>query len=146
MHFSVPLVLAFALGTVAALSPEIQAQQQQQQQGQAPATGATTRTDLLADDLDGVKGWEVLARRSEIPGGWVGKKHYHPGHVLVYVLEGAMTFEEEGRPSITKNAGEMFHETPGVRLTPKNGSQTEPVKLLVIDLKEKGQPVTVDVE
>ena len=143
MRFSVPLVLAFALGTVAALAPDIHAQQQQQ--GQAPATGAPP-TQLLADDLAGMEGKEVLARRSDIPGGWVGKKHYHPGHVLVYVLEGAMTFEEEGRPSITKKAGEMFHETPGVRLTPKNASQTEPVQLLVIDIKDKGQPVSVDVQ
>ena len=144
MRFSVPLVLAFALGTVAALAPDMQAQQQPQQ-GQAPATGSIP-TQLLADDLVGVKGWEVLARRSEIPGGWVGKKHYHPGHVIAYVLEGAMTFEEEGRPPITKKAGEVFHETPGVRLTPKNASQTEPVKLLVIDIKDKGQPVSVDVQ
>jgi quercetin dioxygenase-like cupin family protein len=145
MRLSVSFILAFALGTVAALAPDVQAQQQQQQQGQAPVTGAAP-TQLLADDLTGMEGKEVLARRSEAPGGWASKKHYHPGHVLVDVLEGAITFEEEGRPPITKKAGEMFHERPEIPLTARNASQTEPVKLLVIDIKDKGQPVTVDVQ
>ena len=40
----------------------------------------------------------------------------------------------------------MFHEPPKQVQDFKNGSKTEPVKLLVMFISEKGQPLSVPVE
>ena len=105
-----------------------------------------TRTILQQKDLEGVAGREVIMYRAEaIPGGVVGK-HYHPGPKLVYVLEGALILEPDGQPPMTLKAGESAHMPAKHIHNTKNASTTEPVKVIVFLVGEKGQPLATPVQ
>lgn len=106
-------------------------------------------TELLKADLEGMKGKELVVQLVELaPRGATGK-HTHPaGHEVNYILEGSYIFEMEGHPPLTRQAGsagytpvsmaERGHEA-------KNASMTDPVKILVVRIHDKGQPLTVGI-
>ena len=99
-------------------------------------------TQLLKADIVGVDGKEVLIRFVEfLPGGASGT-HHHPAQTFAYVMEGALTIEEQGKPPHTVRAGEVLAEAPGNVHDSKNltGSST---KLLVFRIHPKGQPETI---
>ena len=104
------------------------------------------RTTLLKVDLAGIEGKEVRMRLTEIAPGATSPKHYHPGQVFGYILEGSMLFEAEGQPPVTRAAGEAFHEPPKQVHSAKNASQTVPVKVLAFAIAERGQPDTIPVK
>lgn len=107
---------------------------------------AKKRTELLRADLAGEQVKEVIVRLIEADPGVVGKEHYHPGHVFVYILEGAWTVKEEGKAPVTKSQGEIHYERPGHAMKTKNASTTEPYTNLVIQIKKKGEPWSVKLE
>ena len=72
-------------------------------------------------------------------------RHYHLGHTFVYVLEGEIAIQEEGKPATTYHAGQAFHEPPKVIHDAKSGATT-PLKILVFQANEKGQPLAVPVK
>ena len=110
--------------------------------GQDPVT----RTILQQKDLEGVAGREVIMYRAEaVPGGVAGK-HFHPGPELAYVLEGSLILEPDGQPPVTLKAGESFHVPPKQIHNAKNASTTAPVKVLVVLIGEKGQPLATPVQ
>ena len=105
-----------------------------------------TRTILQQKDLEGVAGREVIMYRAEaIPGGVAGR-HYHPGPELAYVLEGALIIELDGQPPVTLKAGESVHVPAKHLHNARNASTTEPVKVLVFLVGEKGQPLATPVQ
>jgi quercetin dioxygenase-like cupin family protein len=105
-----------------------------------------TRTILQQKDLEGVAGKEVIMYRVErIPGGVAGR-HYHPGPELAYVLEGSLIFELDVQPPVTLKAGESVHVPAKHIHNAKNGSTTEPVKVIVFMVGEKGQPLATPVQ
>ncbi len=106
------------------------------------------RTTLLKEALAGVQGKEAQVKHMEFPPGWVGSKHYHPGHVFVYVLEGTFIVDVEGRTRRTVGPGEVFHELPGSDrvMQARNGSATHWVKILVFQVGDEGTPITVKVK
>jgi quercetin dioxygenase-like cupin family protein len=53
-------------------------------------------TTLHQAPLPGVEGKEVIIKHFGIPPKFVGGRHFHPGPVFVYVLEGELTVETEG--------------------------------------------------
>ena len=77
------------------------------------------------------------------PAGWIGGKHYHPGHVFVYVLEGSITFTFDNAPSRTVKAGEIYYETPNDRMLAKNASASEGLKLIVFQVGTQGKPMMI---
>lgn len=98
-------------------------------------------TEILRADVVGVDGKQVIMQFVEfLPGGATGK-HHHPAHTFGYVLEGALTFEEPGKPPHTFKAGETFQEVPGNVHDNKNLTGS-PVKLLLFRVHPKGQPIT----
>lgn len=103
-------------------------------------------TELLRADLAGEQGKEVVVRLIEADPGVVGKQHYHPGHVFVYILEGAWTVKEEGKSSVTKTTGDIHYERPGHPMKTKNVSTVETYKNLVIQIKKKGEPWSIKVK
>jgi quercetin dioxygenase-like cupin family protein len=105
----------------------------------------TAKTTKLIDKvaLAGLPGQEANVMRAEMPPGWVGGKHYHPGHVFVYVLEGAMTLDLEGKSPVTIRAGELYHELPNQVMQAKNASATEGLKLLVFQVGTQGKPMMI---
>ena len=100
-----------------------------------------TRTILQQKDLEGVAGREVIMFRAEtMPGGMSGR-HYHAGPELLYVIEGALTLELDGKPPVTIKAGESYYSPPKNIHNAKNASATAQLKLIGFLVGEKGQPM-----
>jgi quercetin dioxygenase-like cupin family protein len=70
------------------------------------------RTVLLKTDLPGMEGKQFSVDHVELAPGVAGGKHYHPGNVFVYVLEGSGVLVIDGQLAITQQAGSVFHEPP----------------------------------
>ena len=65
------------------------------------------RTDLQRHDLS-IRGREVIQARVELAPGVASARHWHPGEEIVYVLEGELIYEVEGRPPVTLKAGDVL--------------------------------------
>ncbi|QVM92916.1 cupin domain-containing protein [Pseudomonas entomophila] len=75
--------------------------------------------------------------------GQASPAHQHPGAVMAYVLEGAVTSKLNDEPERTYKAGEFWYEAPGtIHSVSRNASKTQPAKLLVWSLVDEGRPVT----
>jgi len=109
------------------------------------AQQAPKRTELLTNDLAGIAGKRATVYRTELAPGGSSGKHRHPVDTFVYVLDGTLTWEQEGQGSRTLNAGEVVQEVPGGIYNVRN-TGTSPVTLLVVSLGEKDQPFTVPVK
>ncbi|HKY90718.1 MAG TPA: cupin domain-containing protein [Nevskiaceae bacterium] len=70
-------------------------------------TPRVTRTDLQRHDLS-VPGREVVQVRVDFAPGSAFGRHRHPGEEIVYVIEGVLEYEIEGRPPVTLKAGEVL--------------------------------------
>lgn len=99
-------------------------------------------TMLLTMDMNGVPGKEAKMWITEIAPGERTPKHYHPGDVVAYVLEGSVIHTVEGKEPVTISAGQAFHEAGEVHWG-MNPSKTSPVKFLTVQVADKGQPATV---
>ena len=98
---------------------------------------------LLAHDLDGVPGKEIIMQTLEFPPGHVSPAHRHDATVLVYVLEGTFVTQVDGQPERTLRAGETFLETPqDIHRLARNPSTTQRTKILTVIVKNKGAPVS----
>jgi quercetin dioxygenase-like cupin family protein len=73
----------------------------------APSVSGSQRTDLQQHDLS-VPGRELVQNRVDISPEAPASKHKHPGEEIIYVLEGSLEYQVEGRPPTTVNAGEVF--------------------------------------
>ena len=104
------------------------------------------RTELLTTDLAGLEGKEGVVYIAEIAPGAAAAKHYHPGYEFAYTLAGSWILQHEGKPPVTLKTGEVAHNPYKVVHTAKNASTTDPVKILVVLIKEKGQPLAVSVQ
>jgi quercetin dioxygenase-like cupin family protein len=102
---------------------------------------------LLQADLQGIPVQETILEVLTIPPGGATPRHIHPdGHEIVYVLEGATTAEIDGRATRNYGVGEVVHVPPNVPHIGRNASKTEPLKVLVIRIKDKSKPVMVPVK
>lgn len=99
-------------------------------------------TELLKADIVGVDGKEVLIRHVEFLAGGASGTHHHPAQTFVYVMEGAITMEAQGKPPHTVRAGEVLDEAPGYVHDTKNLTGS-PAKVLVFRIHPKGQPETI---
>ena len=106
------------------------------------------RTELMKTDLEGIEGQQavVAVAEYEYAPGAVAGKHYHHGHEFAYVLEGSVILETEGQPPVTFGPGQIFHNLPKRVHMAKNGSMTEPTKVLSFIISEKGQPPATPVK
>ena len=113
----------------------------------AQAQQKPTIQSLLQADLQGIPGQETILEVLTIPPGGATPRHIHPdGHEIVYVLEGATTAEIDGRATRNYGVGEVVHVPPNVPHVGRNASKTEPLKVLVIRIKDKSKPVMVPVK
>ena len=119
--------VALALGSASTLSA-------QQSSVSAP---------LMSKDLPEFAGKEVVMSTVTYPAGVASAPHRHDAHTFVYVLEGSVVMQVEGGQPMTLVPGQTFYENPtDVHATSKNASQTQPAKILVFMIKEKGKPAT----
>ncbi len=101
---------------------------------------------LLKTPLAGIDGKEANVVLFDVGPGWKIANHFHPGHIFVYVLEGAINIEVEGEPARVLKPGDVVHEIPDRKMVANNISSTKGAKFVVFHVGEIGQPVTVMVE
>lgn len=98
---------------------------------------------LRTEELPGIPGKEAVMLTVTYPPGGSSKPHRHDAHVFVYVLEGSVVMQVDGREPATLRPGETFHEKPtDVHRRSANASKTEPAKFLVFIVKDKGAPAS----
>lgn len=97
------------------------------------------RTEVLRTDMAGMEGKEAHMWVAEIAPGAATGKHSHPTPRFVYVLDGSVTLEVEGRTPQTFRAGEGFQEMPDSVHNFRNSSTTIPAKALGFQIAGKGQ-------
>jgi quercetin dioxygenase-like cupin family protein len=101
---------------------------------------------LLRTDLAGMDGKELIVSRFETAPGWAHGRHYHVGHELVYILDGAATVQAEGRAPTTLPAGAAAYFPPKQVHAGRNANPTAPLTFLLVRIHEKGQPLAVELE
>jgi quercetin dioxygenase-like cupin family protein len=99
----------------------------------------TTRTDLQRHDLS-MKGWEALQARVDFAPGASFPNHRHPGEEIIYVLEGTLEYQVEGKPPVTLKAGDVLFVPKGVVHSARNVG-SGPGAELATYVVEKGKPL-----
>jgi quercetin dioxygenase-like cupin family protein len=100
-------------------------------------------TPLLKAALEGTDGMEANIAVVEAGPGFETERHLHPGHVFVYVIEGAIQIDVEGQEPVTISAGEAAYETPNHPMVGRNVSATEGARFVVFQVVQAGEPLTV---
>jgi quercetin dioxygenase-like cupin family protein len=104
-------------------------------------------TPLLSKELTGSPGKEGLMMVVEYPPGNADPIHRHNAHGFIYVLEGSVVMQVKGGKQVTLTSGQTFYEGPDdVHIIGRNAGSTQPAKLLVFLVKDKGAPVLVPVK
>ena len=112
----------------------------------ADAKDAAVVKPLMTQDLTGVPGKEALMLTVEYLPGGASMPHRHGADVFVYVLEGSLIMQVDGKPPVTLGPGQTFYESPSdVHRQSANASKTAPAKFVVFIVKDKGKPVTLPV-
>lgn len=97
------------------------------------------RTDLQQHDLS-IPGREMIQVRVDIAPGVLAAKHTHPGEEIIYVLEGELEYQLEGKPPVTLNPGQVLFIPAGTPHTAKNVGKTNGAELATY-IVEKGKPL-----
>ena len=100
-----------------------------------------TRTDLQRHDLS-APGREVIQVRVEFAPGVSFPRHAHPGEEIVYVVEGVLEYQLDGKPPVTLKAGEVLFIPAGMRHAAKNVGSGRGSELATY-IVEKGKPLVV---
>ena len=108
----------------------------------SPAFGqGATANGVFQTDVADATNREIVVVEVVYPPGVESASHRHNAHTVVYVLEGRVTMQVAGGDPVTLGEGEVFYETPDdIHTVSKNASDTEPAKILVYFLKERGAP------
>ena len=100
-----------------------------------------TRTDLQRHDLS-VPGREVVQVRVDIAPGVAVGNHSHPGEEIVYVIEGLLEYQVEGKPPVTLKAGEVLFIPAGAVHAARNVGRSNGAELATY-IVDKGKPLVV---
>ena len=123
-------IMAMATFFVGAVLAPLGAQAQQ---------AGVTRTDLQRHDLS-APGREAIQVRVDLAPGVAFGKHTHPGEEIIYVLEGSLEYQVEGKPPVTLRAGDVLFIPAGTVHSARNvGSVTG--SELATYIVEKGKPL-----
>jgi quercetin dioxygenase-like cupin family protein len=99
----------------------------------------TRRVDLQRHDLS-APGREVIQARVEIDTGVTSPRHTHPGEEIIYVLEGSLEYQVEGKPPVTLKAGDVLFIPAGSIHAAKNVGSGNAAELATY-VVEKGKPL-----
>jgi quercetin dioxygenase-like cupin family protein len=101
-------------------------------------------TPLLKQNLEGMDGTEANVVLFEVEPGFETERHIHPGHLFIYVLEGTIEIDLEGRDEpIRIAAGEAAYEPANTPMVGRNASSTEGARFVVFQVGEAGEPLMV---
>jgi quercetin dioxygenase-like cupin family protein len=109
------------------------------QQATATKQPGTKRTDLQRHDLS-IPGREVIQVRVDFDPGYVAPRHTHFGEEIIYVIEGTLVYEVEGRPPTTYKAGDVLFVPAGAVHSVKNVGSGNGAELATY-VVEKGKPL-----
>jgi quercetin dioxygenase-like cupin family protein len=98
----------------------------------------TKRTDLQRHDLS-APGREVIQTRADFDPGYVSPKHTHPGEEIIYVLEGTLEYEIDGKPVRVKT-GDVLLVLAGTPHLARNVGSSNGAELATY-VVEKGKPL-----
>ena len=107
--------------------------------GQSRPEG-TTRIDLQRHDLS-IPGREVWQLRVTFEPGASFPRHRHPGEEIIYVLEGVIEYDVDGKSPVTLKGGDVLFVPNGVVHAARNVGST-PAAELGTYVVEKGKPLT----
>ncbi|HEX7318334.1 MAG TPA: cupin domain-containing protein [Pyrinomonadaceae bacterium] len=102
------------------------------------------RTDLQQHDLS-IPGREVVQVRIDFAPGVLAPRHSHPGEEIIYVIEGSLEYQVDGRPPVTLKAGEVLFVPAGAIHAAKNVGSGNAAELATY-VVEKGKPLVVPVK
>ena len=97
------------------------------------------RTDLQQHDLS-IPGREVVQVRVDIAPAVLAPNHSHPGEEIVYVIEGLLEYQLEGKSPVTLKAGEVLFIPAGTIHSAKNVGSVNAAELATY-IVEKGKPL-----
>jgi quercetin dioxygenase-like cupin family protein len=105
----------------------------------AIAQTGTKRTDLQRHDL-GTSGREAIQVRVDFDPGAAFDRHTHPGEEIIYVLEGSLEYQVEGKSPVRLKAGDVFFVPAGTVHTARNVG-SGPAAELATYVVEKSKPL-----
>ena len=97
------------------------------------------RTDLQRHDLS-APGREAIQVRVDLAPGVAFGNHTHPGEEIIYVLEGALEYQVEGKPPVTLKAGDVLFIPAGAVHSARNVGTVTGSELATY-IVEKGKPL-----
>ena len=130
MPSSLALLATAAIALIVAVGPA----------ASQPRPVGTTRSDLQRHDLS-APGREVLQARVDFAPGSSFPRHKHPGEEIIYVIEGNLEYELEGRGWVTLTKGDVLFVPEGGVHAARNRGDAPAAELATYVLK-KGQPLT----
>jgi quercetin dioxygenase-like cupin family protein len=105
----------------------------------ALAQEGITRINLQRHDLS-VPGREVVQVLVEFAPGVSFPRHAHPGEEIVYVTEGVIEYQLDGKAPVTLKAGEVLFVPSGVIHTARNIGSSKAAELATY-IVEKEKPL-----
>jgi quercetin dioxygenase-like cupin family protein len=97
------------------------------------------RTDLQRHDLS-APGHEAVQVRVDLAPGVAFGNHTHPGEEIIYVLEGELEYQIEGKPPVTLRAGDVLFIPAGAVHSARNVGNVTGSELATY-IVEKGKPL-----
>ena len=119
-----------ALGIAVGVAGKLEAQQP-----------SLNRIEILRTGVAGMEDKEAHMWVAEIAPGAATGEHSHPTPRFVYVIEGSVIVEIDGKSPQAFKAGEGFQEMPDVVHNFRNASTIEAAKALGFQIAGKGQPL-----
>ena len=93
---------------------------------------------LQRTELKSAPGWEAILVERVLPPGAESGKHTQSGNEIVYIQDGSVTFEAQGKPAVTLKPGEAFNTVADEVHNVKNASSSTPAKALAFYVAKKG--------
>jgi quercetin dioxygenase-like cupin family protein len=101
------------------------------------------RTELQRHDIS-VSGREVVQVRIYFAPGSKFGKHLHPGEEVIYILEGMIEYEVEGKPPMRLKAGDILFIPAGIIHSAKNVGTSNAAELATYIVEKGKQLVVID--
>jgi len=144
MNTSLGVALAaFFSGSASALLDAEPLPSRQNSQDHMSNMSASDVKTLMQEPLSGITDPVVTVITLAVAPGTGSPPHEHIGPVFAYILEGTIENQVDPDQPKTYNAGDFFYEPAmHVHRILRNPSKTEPAKLLIFEVGEKGKPFT----
>jgi quercetin dioxygenase-like cupin family protein len=111
--------------------------------GPTSAAAQAETTQVLQTVLQGEEGREANIVKFDVEPGWETERHIHPGHVFVYITEGSIEVDVEGKEPQTYAAGEAFYELPDLPMVARTATSDEGASFIVFQVGPTGEPIMV---